>query len=275
MTKYSKLQNEARKDVDAAINVWKILIKERLENKVSFSYVKGSGIKKWDSLIDYVPIISDIDIHMGTIDYQPLFPNSREGFLYSLEITKLYEKNFHERRPDYVHIPRPQIVLMTENQTLFLPQKTEDYLPIYGAVPFRDEESEVDCKMRDLDSLREIRGVLDRLPIRVIDRIGLEYFRVLREVCWVVSPTPVRVLSQFLDSKKVWKLNRTDIVHGLENVGLGELAEVYRSYYLKGWEAFDTSFTDNQIMRELLLLAYDVLQQSFETLKDIKNKTDE
>jgi hypothetical protein len=249
--------------------VWKILFDDRLKDRVSFSYVKGSGIKQWDSLIDYVPIISDIDIHIGTRDYQPLFPNNREGFLYSLETTKLYEKNFLKIRPNYVHIPRPQIVFIEEHQTLLLPEKTDDILPLHGDIPFREEESEIECKKRDLDSLREIRGVLDRLPMRVIDRVGLEYFRIIRELCWIVSPTPIRVLSQLLDSKKVWKLNRTDIVNVLENVGLGALAEAYTSYYMKGWEAFDTRFTDNQTMRELITLAYDVLELSFETLSDI------
>jgi hypothetical protein len=118
----------------------------------------------------------------------------------------------------------------------------------------------------------EIGGVLERLPFRVVDRIGLEYFRILREICWIVSPTPVRVLSQFSDSKTLWNLNRTNVVNSLKKIGLGELAEVYKSYYLKGWEAFNSGFTDNKTMRELLYLAHNVLQLSIDTLRIKKHQ---
>ena len=80
---------------------------------------------------------------------------------------------------------------------------------------------------------------------------------------------PVRVLSQFIDSKKAWKLNRTRIIRGLESEGLTGLATVYKSYYHKGWEAFESGFTDNGIMRELIGLAYDVLWRSYEIAKVI------
>jgi hypothetical protein len=272
MSKYIKQQNEARKDVDAGLKVWKTLITDRLDEKVAYSYVKGSAIKKWETLIDYVPIISDIDIHLGTINYQPLFSSDKDGFIFSLETTRLYEELFREIRPDSIHIPRPQIVIIAEHQTLLLPEKTDNILPLYGVIPYRDEESEMECKTRDLSSLKEVGGVLERLPFRVVDRIGLEYFRILREICWIVSPTPVRVLSQFSDSKTLWNLNRTNVVNSLKKIGLGELAEVYKSYYLKGWEAFNSGFTDNKTMRELLYLAHNVLQLSIDTLRIKKHQ---
>ena len=271
MPRFQNPLYEARKDVDAAIEVWKNLIKNQFSDIVAYSYVKGSAIKRWDSDIDYVPIISDVDIHIGTIKNKPLFPKNREGFIYSLKTTELYEKYFRELRPDYFHIPRLQIVLLNEQQRFILPEKTDHIKLLSGEILFREEESEIECRKRDLESLREIGVLLDRLPVRVIDRIGLEYYRVLRELCWVVSPTPVRVLSQFSDSKFVWSLNRTNVVYGLQDLGLSDLAMIYRSYYLKGWEAFQSSFRDNKVMRELLLLAYDVLMLSYETIKNIKS----
>ena len=64
-------------------------------------------------------------------------------------------------------------------------------------------------------------------------------------------------------------MNRTCIIRELEAVGLTDLATVYRSYYIKGWEAFETGFKDNRIMRGLIALAYDVLWQSHEIAKSI------
>ena len=83
-----------------------------------------------------------------------------------------------------------------------LPETKDEVIVLYGEVPLRDDESEHDCQRRDLNSLRGLNPLLDRLPERIIDRIGLEYFRIIRELCWNVSPTPVRVLSQFTDSKR-------------------------------------------------------------------------
>lgn len=260
---------EARKDVEAAIAVWDELIPERMGDRISYATLEGSVLKSWDDLVDYVPVISDLDIHIGTINHQPLFPRNREGFKYALETTKYYEERFIELRPDHIHIPRPQIVIVEPQLEIMLPETKDEVIVLYGEVPLRDDESEHDCQRRDLNSLRGLNPLLDRLPERIIDRIGLEYFRIIRELCWNVSPTPVRVLSQFTDSKKAWKMNRTRIIRKLKEVGLTDLAMVYRSYYIKGWEAFETGFNDNRIMRELISLAYDVLWQSYEIAKTL------
>ncbi len=56
---------EARKDVEAAIAVCGELIPERMGDRVSYATLKGSVLKSWDGLVDYVPVISDLDIHIG------------------------------------------------------------------------------------------------------------------------------------------------------------------------------------------------------------------
>ena len=260
---------EARKDVDVAITVWGELIPERMGDRIRYATLKGSALKEWDNLVDYVPVISDLDIHIGTINDQPIFPLDRDGFRYALETTRLYEERFKELRPGHIHVPRPQIVKMESHREIWLPERTDDTLSLFGETPFREEESEEDCRKRDHAGLMELDALLKRMPRRIIDRMGLEYFRILRELCYIVSPTPVRVLNQFTDSKTAWKMNRTNIIKGLEGEGLMDLATSYRSYYHKGWEAFETGFSDNRIMRELIALAYDVLWRSHGIAKAI------
>ena len=260
---------DARKDVEAAITVWGELIPERLGDRISYAALKGSVLKSWEGPVDYVPVICDLDIHIGTINHQPLFPRNREGFKYALETTKYFEEHFIELRPYHIHIPRPQVVIVEPHLEVMLPETKDEVKVLYGEVPLRDEESEHECQRRDLKLLWGLKPLLDRLPERIIDRMGLEYYRIIRELCWNVSPTPVRVLSQFTDSKKAWKMNRTSIIRELEAVGLTDLATVYRSYYIKGWEVFETEFTDNWIMRELIALAYDVLWRSYELTKSL------
>jgi len=264
---YGELLLEARRDVDAAIEVWRQLIHERLRDRVEYALLKGSGIKEWESPVDYVPVISDIDIHVGTKEGMPLFPKNRDGFLYSLETTRLYEKMFNEKRPDHLHIPRPQIMVVEENRGEWLPESLGEIRPLYGEVPLKPEESLESLRARDMDELSGLAPLLARLPEYVIERIDLEYYRVLRMLCYVVSPTPVRVLSQLTDPKRVWTLNRTNVLQMLQHNGLNDIAQPYREYYLTGWKAFTEGFRDNDTMRQLLTHAYDVLYASHEAVR--------
>lgn len=63
---------EARKDVETAIAVWGELIPKRMGDKISYATLEGSVLKSWDDLVDYVPVISDLDIHIGTISHSSL-----------------------------------------------------------------------------------------------------------------------------------------------------------------------------------------------------------
>ncbi len=258
---------EARKDTEAAIDVWGELVTERMGERLEFAYIKGSILKKWESLVDYVPELSDIDIHVGTVNNQPMFPKTREGFLESVDASRFYEERFKEIRPDHLHIPRPQIVLLEPGREIFYPEERDDLRMLMGDVPRREDETEQDCQKRDREALLELKDILERQPERLIDRIGLEYYRIIRTLCYIVSPTPVRVLSQYADSKKAWKLNRTNVIKGLRQQGLIELADNYENYYLTGWKAFETGFNDNETMRELIKLAYDVLYLSYGMVK--------
>ena len=261
---------EARRDVDAAVAVWRGVIEERLSDTVECAMLKGSAAKPWDSPADYVPLISDLDIHIGTRGGRPLFPPNREGFIYSLETTRIIEERFLELRPVHLHIPRPQVVVMKEEHQDWLPEKPGEVTALYGQVPLKPPEPVDRLRARDMAELQGLGPLLDRLPREVIDRLGLEYYRVLRMLCYVVSPTPVRVLSQtHPDPKRLWTLNRTGVIRELRRFGYGELADAYREYYLAGWVAFNYGFVDGGAMRSLLTRAYTVLDLSHQAVKEV------
>lgn len=265
---YDGLLSEARRDVDAAVEVWRQLIQERLNDRIDYAILKGSCIKEWESPVDYVPVISDIDIHLGVKDSMSLFPETRGGLLYSLETTRLYEERFMEMRPDHLHIPRPQVVIMNESRVDWLPERPEEVKLLLGEMPLKPEEPVEHLRARDLDELAELAPLLARLPVQVIDRIDLEYYRVLRTLCYVVSPTPIRVLSQYTDPKHTWTLNRTNVLRELELNGFQGIAEPYREYYFTGWKAFTEGFRGNETMRQLIKHAYDVLYASYDAVRE-------
>ncbi|MFH2112822.1 MAG: hypothetical protein ABIJ47_16360 [Candidatus Bathyarchaeota archaeon] len=260
---------EARKDVDAAITVWRQVIEERLSDRITYATLKGSAAKPWETPADYVPVISDLDIHIGTVGGQPLFPQTRQGFRYALDTTRIIEERFLELRPDHLHIPRPQVVFMTEDRRDFLPETPHEVIPLYGETPLKPPEPIDSLRARDLAELQNLDPLLDRLPEYVFDRIDLEYYRVLRMLCYVVSPSPVRVLSQsHPDPKHLWTLNRTRVIRLLKENGYTALAQNYSDYYTAGWNAFHGGFRDNEAMRRLLVLAYLVLEGCHDAAKE-------
>jgi hypothetical protein len=260
---------EARLDVDASIEVWRDVIETRLGDRIDYAIVKGSATKKWESFVDYVPIISDLDIHIGTKGDHPLFTPNREGFLFALETTRLVEEKFLEIRPRNIHIPRPQIVIIKNAQLDWLPEKSEKVIHLYGETTVKPHETVEGLRARDLSELQGLGPLLERLPERVIDRIDLEYYRILRMLSYIVSPSPVRVLSQIHDDPKhLWSLNRTHVILELRKYHLGKLGDAYSDYYLAGWRAFLSGFKDNEAMRHLLKCAYAVLENCHNTINE-------
>jgi hypothetical protein len=259
----------ARIDVEAAIEAWTKIFNEYLEN-LDFVYIKGSATKYWQSPMDYVPVLSDLDFHVKTVNDKPLFPSTKSGFMSSLEISSLYERIFRELRPSFLHIPRPQIVTMDELDPTWIPYNANEMRVIYGEVNIGKRKQPEDVREEDYNSLKELGSVLASLPMMLLDRIGLEYYRVIRSICWRVSPSPFRLLSQTEDPDYIWGLNRTQLKIELENAGYMDTAKHYKDYYLSGWRMFETEFKDNTTMRDCIKNGFLVLDSVFNHLKKIR-----
>lgn len=257
----------ARKDVEAAKKVWAEIINTRLGGVVEYAYIKGSAVKKWENPIDYVPVISDLDIHIKTRDSKPLFNPDRDGFIKSMETTRIYQERFESLNPGYLHIPRPQVVTMDELNPEWVPHDLSTIEIIHGAVPRGPEHDVDEIRAKDRARLIELEQVLYDIPIRVVDRIGLEYYRIIRQLCWRVSPTPFRLLSQTLDPHHVWNLNRTGAIRELTANDFDDVAQHYHDYFMAGWEAFESGFTDNDAMRKVIMNAYFVFEASLSHAK--------
>lgn len=253
----------AKKDVITAIEIWKKIIRDFFSDEISFAYIKGSAIKEWDSFLDYVPILSDLDIHLILKNTKSLLPSNEFGFKKSLKVSRIYETLFLEARPDGLHIPRPQIVLVDRTNEFWLPEKNLNVECIYGELKYGKTRDPLDIRKEDLKELLNLNTVLTRLPIRAIDRVGLEYYRIIRELCWIVSPTPSRLLSQMIEPNYVWNLNRTSINKEIKNLGYHKLAESINAYYLSGWKMFESDFKENNVMRKALMNAYNVMYYSY------------
>jgi hypothetical protein len=257
---------KAKSEVNSSIRIWSRILQNHLGNKIEYAYVKGSSVKRWDSPIDYVPVLSDVDIHLKLMEGFSLFEENAEQFDQGLAISAEYEERFLNENPDPLHIPRVQVIAINRHLTdpdFVLPQHVEDQNVLIGKIGSWTVGPPEEVKAVDLHNLLKLREVLAPLPESVIDRVGIDLIALIRRLCYEVSPAPVRLLSQFEENPyRVWDLNRTAIYAELKERGYPDLAENYRSYYQTGWEVFNSRFLDGKAMRKLLKRAYSVLELS-------------
>jgi len=267
MIDYSEMMKQAREDTQCAMKVWAEVLPEILGSRLESMYTKGSANKPWDSHIDYVPTISDVDIHITLKDNKPLFGSYSEDFEKAVEISKRCEDEFIRKKPDHFHIPRMQIIEtyhLKQNEG-YTPPRPQDISVLYGdpAISKKKPKPEIIQEI-DLAHIIELKEYLQDMPRRIFDRTGLDWWAVIRVMTWKVSPSPVRVITQtHSDPLEVWSWNRTKICEALLERGYEKLAEHYHGFYDAGWCLFLSGFGDLKAFRETAVHGYYVLYESY------------
>ncbi|MCK4848212.1 MAG: hypothetical protein KAT16_04235, partial [Candidatus Heimdallarchaeota archaeon] len=98
--------NTARSDVETCIQIWRDLILQNFSSNVEYIVVKGSSVKAWSSVIDYVPELSDVDIQVKFINSGEFKDRNLANLSIedALEISKKYEKDFFKKRTSPLHL---------------------------------------------------------------------------------------------------------------------------------------------------------------------------
>ncbi len=262
MTDYDRLHELAREDVHSCIEVWKEILSAE-DREVEYAYVKGSAIKKWDSPIDYVPEISDVDIHIQIIHDEGLLhpPND---FNDAMQISEKYEKRFHEIRPGALHMPRSQIMVLNRLKEVveYCPPRISDVHILFGE-PRQEEFPDADTIRKvDFTNLLKMEEKIEPIPRQVFDRAGYDFWSVIRAMTWRVSPSPVRLLSQtHADPIDLWSWNRTRIEQKLRNQDYEPIADSYRGFYMSGWDLFLSEFKSLSAYRNVVTHGYNLIKQ--------------
>ncbi len=234
-----------RAETVAMAAAWAEVLVARLPGRVRGVYWKGSALKAWDSPIDYVPGLSDVDIHLLLTD------DADEAQLDSmdvaLEVNAAVLEAYAARLPDPLHIPKPQLVIANrlERDAGILPSPATTVRTLFGA-PYEARsltaEEQATSRVRDRAELLAHGGFLAALPLRVIDRPGPYLEPLLGELNWRVSPVAPRVLELAGAAyEDAWSMNRATLVAVLRALGrplLDALAGAYVAYYEAGWRRF-------------------------------------
>jgi hypothetical protein len=269
------MMEKAKADTQYAMEVWSDILPLFFESRLEYVYTKGSAVKPWDSHIDYVPTISDVDIHVGFTDDDSIFGKSRDDFDTALKISKQCESEFIERRPDHLHVPRMQVMetrfLMKDER--YTPPRLQDIQVLYGEPQLQELPNSDVIRTGDLERVFEDMEFIDDMPRRIFDRTGLDFWAFMRLMCWRVSPSPVRILTQNNpDPIDVWSWNRTRIHRKLLEEGYDKIAEHYFGFYDSGWRLYLSEFKDLDEFRETAKHGYYVLRECFDEAQRIHSQ---
>ena len=219
---------------------WVEVLTARLGDAVTAIYVKGSARKPWDSPIDYVPALSDVDLHVrlaSDADVEAL-----DHLDTALDLADEVLRAHRARVPRPLHIPKPQLNLLNilERDPTYAPSPPETVATLHGttyeAHPL-DEGARLVLREQDRAALLATSSSSATCPMRVVDRPGALLLRIVDELNWRISPIAPRVLSMLgVPFEDAWSMNRTRLVAALEDRGYADLARAYAGYYRAGWD---------------------------------------
>ncbi len=235
------------------------------EDEIRGMYLTGSTVKPWDSPLDYVPEVSDVDIHVSFRD-DGAWRQHLDTVPRALEVQAAIEACFEKRCPRALHRPRPQLLVMNK---LIAEREGFGYAPLstvvalHGEAYPKDDYSDPDTIRRhNAADLVERAEFVQRVPLLAIDRLWTHARDLLSQLTWRISPVgPLALHLSGLDTQHVWTLNRTRVTAALRDLALHDLADAYSAFYLSGWDYFLSGFTNSSACRTAVLAGTQVLTQ--------------
>ncbi|MCK4234253.1 hypothetical protein KAX75_07470 [candidate division WOR-3 bacterium] len=187
-----------RKEITCMLEAFvDVLLEEIPESEIEGIYFKGSGQKEWDSPLDYVPEISDIDIHLLLAEdtlVEQYFGTTEQALTIQAQVEERYFSNV----PEPIHFPRPQLVMLNPaiKDNDFVPSPPNTITVLHGKPYLSIEDSALDRLQRiDCQRLLDEEQFLSKYPLHVVDRPSKYLWQALRNLVWHISPIGSRVLS--------------------------------------------------------------------------------
>jgi hypothetical protein len=209
----------------------------------------GSAQKRWDSPLDYVPELSDVDVHVRWA--HPERWTDAIDLERGLALHAQIETRYATACPAPLHIPRVQLVAVHEVEQIpsyfGAPEGMTETL--YGPPPLLSTGfDQVAASRADATSLVTMADprMLAIEPSRFVELPGRHLFGALRNLNWRVSPVAPRVLSALSTEYAIaWSVNRTTAVAMLGDRGEHEVATEYVGYYEHAWQYFLSGWHDS------------------------------
>ena len=228
----------------------------------------GSAQKQWDSPLDYVPELSDVDIHVRWA--HPERWTDAIDLARGLSLHSQIETRYATAFPEPLHMPRVQLVQVHEVEKIpsyyGVPEGMAETL--YGPAPtVATGLDPLAVSREDAESLVAMADpqMLASEPSRFAELPGRHLFGALRNLNWRVSPVGPRVLSALGTAYGVaWSANRTTTVAMLRDRGEDVVAAEYVGYYEHAWQFFLSGWRDSAAGRNAFAHAIRTLEAGAE-----------
>jgi hypothetical protein len=261
------LKKEIKYMIDSFVEV---LLETIPKKDISGIYFKGSALKEWESPLDYVPEISDVDIHLLFVD-----ESSVEKYLGTTEqainIQSNVERIYFSKITNPGHVPRPQLLVLNTilNDENFVSSPKNTISVLYGKeYPEVDPDKLKRVRQIDCQHLIEEDQFLKKFAFHVIDRPSKYLWQALRNLVWHISPIGSRVLSlKGINYEKAWSMNRTQIVKYLKKLGEKRLAQNYSQFYLNAWDYFLSNYSNTDAGRSAIISGVNTLNRGVQIAK--------
>jgi hypothetical protein len=259
-----------KEEIEIAVRVSDEVLSEFHGDNINYAYAKGSAIKKIETKLDYVPFISDIDIHVSLKN--EAFTNDLEGFKNALSLSRRYEDTYNKILPEKIHIPRLQIMYLNQIKQIdeFVDPQESDVKVLQGNPVFNPTKfSKEEIRMKDRNLLLEEEEFLYGFSTTIVDRVGLDYWSALRRMVFRVPPSVIRLLTQESDNPlEIWSKNRTEIAKILKSK-YPIIYDDYISYFVSGWQLFESNFSESIKFRNTIYHGYAVIRKSLDNLNKV------
>jgi hypothetical protein len=229
-------------------------------------FFKGSAFKPWDDLVDYVPELSDVDIHVWFQDddgFDKTFPTLEAA----LEFSAKAEARFFAACPKPLHVPRVQLIALNEllRYESFVSNPAGNPHSHFGLEYPSGQNPDPDV-IRANDSrnlLEEAEQAVNLIkPERMVDKHSKDFRAILCDLGERIGPLASRVVSMCgSSSEEAWGgHNRSNLLLKLEAQGQHDLVSSIRGFYGNSWTYFLSQNRDGNAARSTIRHAAKALE---------------
>lgn len=230
-----------RKDIDAMVKSTVHTIFKYFPKKHIYGiYYKGSSSKQWDSIIDYVPGVSDVDIHVQFTNdrtYNQIISNPKIAMMFSEDI----EKKFRKINPKFYHMPELQLNSLNKLYELKEYRSTPSKVIklLYGK-PYPVHQMSKGKTIRiSVKQVIDERKYINKLPNRLLDKNAVSMKKFLKDIGWHISPSSMNFLvAKGIPYSEAFSMNRTNVSSALKKLGYKDAAENFEGFYYHAWRYY-------------------------------------
>jgi hypothetical protein len=229
-------------------------------------FFKGSAFQVWDDLVDYVPELSDVDIHVWFQDddgFDKTFPTLEAALKFSAKA----EARFFAACPKPLHVPRVQLIALNRllNGDRFVASPANVTHSHFGLdYPSGRHITPEAIRMVDAASLlEEAEQVLNVIrPERMIDKHSKDFRAILCDLGERIGPLVSRAMSLLGSSfEEAWGgHNRSSLLLKLEAQDQHDLVSGIRGFYEAAWTYFPSQDRDGNAARTAIRHAANALE---------------